>query len=147
MIACCMTDLSLAWLLVVCVCGTRLYPLISESLVLVDYSLLVSWIVWESLPTVCLRPSLDHPTWFFHTLTTTTIWTYHTTGLHSLIFTTTPSSVSPIGRGLCLTWSEWDYATFCCGPCTDCRWYSGPYWEDWVKDEVIACHRWSHELG
>ncbi|RVW73765.1 hypothetical protein CK203_057622 [Vitis vinifera] len=76
-------------------------------------NLLLGFIVIPNcLPSTKLRP----PHMIFHTLTTTTIWTYHTTGLHSLIFTTTPSSVSPIGRGLCLTWSERDYATFCLAP-------------------------------
>ena len=42
MTVCYMATLFLAWLLVVCVCGTHLYPLISELLVLVDYSSLIA---------------------------------------------------------------------------------------------------------
>ena len=57
MTICCMATLSLAWLFSACVCGARLYPLISELLVLVDYSSLIDWVVWESFPTVCLWPS------------------------------------------------------------------------------------------
>ena len=57
MIACCMTAPSLAWLLAAYVCGARVYPLTSESLVLVDYSSLIAYVVWESFPTVYLRPS------------------------------------------------------------------------------------------
>ena len=49
-------SLSLAWLLVACRYGTHMYPLTPRFLVLVDYPSLVSRVVWESFPTVCLRP-------------------------------------------------------------------------------------------
>ena len=55
---CLLHDFSfLALLIVACVSGARVYPLTFESLVLVDPSSWIAYVVWESFPTVYLRPS------------------------------------------------------------------------------------------
>ena len=58
MIVCCMTAPSPACLLAACVCGACVYPLTSESQVLVGHSSWIAYVAWELFPTVYLRPSL-----------------------------------------------------------------------------------------
>ena len=55
---CLLHDCSFPCMTAYCLClGACVYPLISESLVLVDYSSQIAYVTWESFPIVRLQPS------------------------------------------------------------------------------------------